>query len=200
MDIYESLLEANRLNITTSKSERLELQTNAITSCDKLSCFVELSMNLNIIGDKIAQSWQKQIDDMLQSLNIIVYVLIICAGMLAFIVLYNLSNINITERRRELATLKVLGFYDGEVSGYVYRENVMMTLLGIFIGMAGGKVLHGYVITTCEVDIVMFGHIIKPASFLYSGLLTVLFAVLIGMIMHFKLKKINMVESLKSIE
>lgn len=148
----------------------------------------------------VTSTLQKQIDDMLQSLNIIVYVLIICAGMLAFIVLYNLSNINITERRRELATLKVLGFYDGEVSGYVYRENVMMTLLGIFIGMAGGKVLHGYVITTCEVDIVMFGHIIKPASFLYSGLLTVLFAVLIGMIMHFKLKKINMVESLKSIE
>lgn len=148
----------------------------------------------------VTSTLQKQIDDMLQSLNIIVYVLIICAGMLAFIVLYNLSNINITERRRELATLKVLGFYDGEVSGYVYRENVMMTLLGIFIGMAGGKVLHGYVITTCEVDMVMFGHIIKPASFLYSGLLTVLFAVLIGMIMHFKLKKINMVESLKSIE
>ena len=148
----------------------------------------------------VTSTLQKQIDDMLQSLNIIVYVLIICAGMLAFIVLYNLSNINITERRRELATLKVLGFYDGEVSAYVYRENVMMTLLGIFIGMAGGKVLHGYVITTCEVDMVMFGHIIKPVSFLYSGLLTVLFAVLIGIMMHFKLKKIDMVESLKSIE
>lgn len=148
----------------------------------------------------VTSTLQKQIDDMLRSLNVITYVLIICAGMLAFIVLYNLSNINITERRRELATLKVLGFYDMEVSGYVYRENVLMTLIGILIGMAGGKLLHGYVITTCEVDMVMFGHIIKPVSFLYSGLLTVLFAVLIGIMMHFKLKKIDMVESLKSVE
>ncbi len=148
----------------------------------------------------VTSTLQKQIDDMLRSLNVITYVLIICAGMLAFIVLYNLSNINITERRRELATLKVLGFYDMEVSGYVYRENVLLTLIGILLGMAGGKLLHGYVITTCEVDMVMFGHIIKPVSFLYSGLLTVLFAVLIGIMMHFKLKKIDMIESLKSIE
>lgn len=148
----------------------------------------------------VTSTLQKQIDDMLQSLNIITYVLIICAGLLAFVVLYNLSNINITERRRELATLKVLGFYDAEVSGYVYRENVLLTLIGILLGMAGGKLLHGYVITTCEVDMVMFGHIIKPVSFLYSGLLTVLFAVIIGMMMHFKLKKIDMIESLKSIE
>ncbi len=148
----------------------------------------------------VTSTLQKQIDDMLQSLNVITYVLIICAGMLAFIVLYNLSNINITERRRELATLKVLGFYDGEVSGYVYRENVLLTLIGILFGSGLGKLLHGYVITTCEVDLVMFGHIIKPVSYLYSALLTVLFAVLIGMMMHFKLKKIDMIESLKSIE
>ncbi|MDE7325320.1 MAG: FtsX-like permease family protein [Lachnospiraceae bacterium] len=159
-----------------------------------------LKQNNIVTSVTVTSTLQKQIDDMLKSLNIIVYVLIICAGMLAFIVLYNLSNINITERRRELATLKVLGFYDGEVSGYVYRENVLMTLIGILLGMAGGKLLHGYVITTCEVDMVMFGHIIKPISFLYSGLLTVLFAVLVGMMMHFKLKKIDMVESLKSIE
>ncbi len=111
-----------------------------------------------------------------------------------------MSNINITERRRELATLKVLGFYDGEVSGYVYRENVLMTLIGILLGMAGGKLLHGFVVTTCEVDMMMFGHLIKPVSYLYSGLLTVLFAVMVGVMMHFKLKKIDMVESLKSIE
>lgn len=159
-----------------------------------------LKQNSNVASVSVTSTLQKQIDDMLKSLNIIVYVLIICAGMLAFIVLYNLSNINITERRRELATLKVLGFYDGEVSGYVYRENVLMTLIGILLGMAGGKLLHGFVITTCEVDMMMFGHLIKPVSFLYSGLLTVLFAVMVGVMMHFKLKKIDMVESLKSIE
>ncbi|MDE7299383.1 MAG: FtsX-like permease family protein, partial [Lachnospiraceae bacterium] len=148
----------------------------------------------------VTSTLQRQIDDMLGSLNVITYVLIVCAGMLAFIVLYNLSNINITERRRELATLKVLGFYDGEVSGYVYRENVLLTLLGILLGMGLGKLLHGFVITTCEVDMVMFGHIIKPVSYLYSGMLTILFAVLIGILMHFKLKRIDMIESLKSIE
>lgn len=159
-----------------------------------------LKENETVASVMVTGTLQKQIDDMLQSLNIITYVLIICAGLLAFVVLYNLSNINITERRRELATLKVLGFYDAEVSGYVYRENVLLTLIGILLGMAGGKLLHGYVITTCEVDMVMFGHIIKPVSFLYSGLLTVLFAVIIGTMMHFKLKKIDMIESLKSIE
>lgn len=148
----------------------------------------------------VTSTLQTQIDDMLKSLNVITYVLIICAGMLAFIVLYNLSNINITERRRELATLKVLGFYDGEVSGYVYRENVLLTLIGILLGIGLGKVLHGFVITTCEVDMVMFGHVIEPVSYLFSSLLTALFAVIVGIMMHFKLKKIDMIESLKSIE
>lgn len=148
----------------------------------------------------VTSTFQGRIDDMLQSLNVITYVLIICAGMLAFIVLYNLSNINITERKRELATLKVLGFYDREVSNYLYRENVLLTLLGILLGIGLGKVLHGFVITTCEVDMVMFGHIIEPVSYLYSSLLTVLFSLLIGFMMHFRLKKIDMIESLKSIE
>ncbi len=143
---------------------------------------------------------QRQVDEMLRSLNVITWVLIVCAGMLAFIVLYNLSNINITERRRELATLKVLGFYDSEVSGYVYRENVLLTFFGILLGIALGRLLHGFVITTCEVDMVMFGHIIKPVSYLLSSLLTILFAALIGILMHFKLKRIDMVESLKSTE
>ena len=137
---------------------------------------------------------------MMSRLNYIVLVVVLCAAALAFIVLYNLSNINITERRRELATLKVLGFYDSEVSGYVYRENVLLTFFGILLGIALGRLLHGFVITTCEVDMVMFGHIIKPVSYLLSSLLTILFAALIGILMHFKLKRIDMVESLKSTE
>ncbi len=154
----------------------------------------------SILSITVTETFQQKIDDMLQSLNVITYVLIICAGLLAFIVLYNLSNINITERRRELATLKVLGFYNSEVSGYVYRENVLLTLLGIVLGIVIGKILHGFVITTCEVDMVMFGHTVKFASYCYSSLLTVLFAAAVGVIMHFKLRRIDMIESLKSIE
>ena len=154
----------------------------------------------SILSVTVTDTFQQRIDDMLQSLNVITYVLIICAGLLAFIVLYNLSNINITERRRELATLKVLGFYNGEVSGYVYRENVLLTLLGIGLGIVLGKILHGFVITTCEVDMVMFGHTVKTISYFYSSLLTVLFAAAVGIMMHFKLKRIDMIESLKSIE
>lgn len=141
-----------------------------------------------------------QVERMLGSLGAVIWVLIISAGMLAFVVLYNLNNINITERQRELATLKVLGFYDGEVSQYVFRENILLSLIGILAGAVFGIFLHRYVITTVEVDAVMFGRNIKPISFVYSGLITFGFSMFVNMVMHFKLKKINMVESLKSVE
>ena len=141
-----------------------------------------------------------QVERMLGSLGAVIWVLIISAGMLAFVVLYNLNNINITERQRELATLKVLGFYDGEVSQYVFRENVLLSFIGILAGAVFGIFLHRYVITTVEVDAVMFGRNIKPISFVYSGIITFGFSMFVNMVMHFKLKKINMVESLKSVE
>lgn len=141
-----------------------------------------------------------QLDTMLKSLNLVIVVLIISAGMLAFVVLYNLNNINITERRRELATLKVLGFYDNEVSSYVYRENIMLTGFSIVIGMGLGWLLHRFVITTVEVDMVMFGRVINWQSYLYSALFTIGFSLFVNWVMYYKLKKIDMVESLKSIE
>ena len=141
-----------------------------------------------------------QVERMLGSLGAVIWVLIISAGMLAFVVLYNLNNINITERQRELATLKVLGFYDGEVSQYVFRENILLSFIGILAGAVFGSFLHRYVITTVEVDAVMFGRNIKPMSFVYSGIITFGFSMFVNMVMHFKLKKINMVESLKSVE
>ena len=141
-----------------------------------------------------------QVERMLGSLGAVIWVLIISAGMLAFVVLYNLNNINITERQRELATLKVLGFYDGEVSQYVFRENILLSFIGILAGAVFGILLHRYVITTVEVDAVMFGRNIKPISFVYSGIITFGFSMFVNMVMHFKLKKINMVESLKSVE
>ncbi len=142
----------------------------------------------------------EQLDNMLSSLNLVIIVLIISAGMLAFVVLYNLNTINITERQRELATLKVLGFYDPEVAVYVFRENILLTFIGAAGGIVLGKVLHLFTIQTVEVDAAMFGRSIYLPSFLYSLLFTVGFSLLINGIMYFKLKKINMVESLKSVE
>lgn len=149
-------------------------------------------------------SWVRALEDtiygMFDSLNFVVYVLIISAGLLAFVVLYNLSNININERRRELATLKVLGFFDGEVSSYIFRENVMLTIIGSAVGIVFGIFLHRYVILTAEVDLTMFGREIKPLSFLYAVALTFIFSAIVSMVMHFRMKAIDMVESLKSIE
>jgi putative ABC transport system permease protein len=144
--------------------------------------------------------YQDLLSNVLVSLNIVVWVLIISAGALAFVVLYNLNNININERRRELATLKVLGFYNKETAAYVYRENIVLTLIGSLFGTIFGIFLHRYVITTVEIDLVMFGRNIDPSSFVYSILLTILFSAFVNFVMYFKLKKIDMVESLKSIE
>ena len=147
-----------------------------------------------------AYNVEEQMDEMLESLDIVIIVLIISAGLLAFVVLYNLNNININERKRELATIKVLGFYDNEVSAYVYRENILLTLIGTVVGVILGSILHRFVITTVEIDTVMFARTIKGFSFLYSALLTCGFSVFVNCVMYFKLKKINMVESLKSVE
>lgn len=142
----------------------------------------------------------EQIDNMLRSLDIVIVVLIVSAGLLAFVVLYNLNNINITERQRELATLKVLGFYDGEVASYVYRENMVLTLFGIVAGMGIGTFLHQYVIRTVEVDMMMFGRNVFPRSYLWSALITLAFALFVNVMMFYRLRKIDMIESLKSVE
>lgn len=143
---------------------------------------------------------EEQLNDMLGSLNIVIVVLVISAGMLAFVVLYNLNNINITERQRELATLKVLGFYDSEVSSYVYRENIILTFVGAAVGMVLGRILHQFIIVTVEIDSAMFGRNIDLSSYVYSFLITVAFSLFVNGVMYFKLKRINMIESLKSVE
>ncbi|HHZ06673.1 MAG TPA: FtsX-like permease family protein [Clostridiales bacterium] len=140
------------------------------------------------------------VKDMMNSLNIIVYVMIFCAGALAFVVLYNLTNINIAERTREIATIKVLGFYNREVSAYVYRENIVLTVVGIVAGLVIGTALSGFIVQTAEVDRVMFGRDIGVTTYLYAIGLTALFALLVNGFMYFKMKVISMVDSLKSIE
>lgn len=140
------------------------------------------------------------IDDMLGSLDLVIYVLVISAGMLAFIVLYNLNNVNVSERIRELATLKVLGFYDKEVTAYVVRENIWLTGVGTVVGLVLGKLLHRFVVIMAETDMTMFGRDIFLPSYIYSILLTLLFSMIVNGAMYFQLKKINMVESMKSVE
>lgn len=138
--------------------------------------------------------------DTVKSLNIIMWVLIVSAGLLAFIVLYNLTNINISERIRELSTIKVLGFYDGEVVRYVYRENILLTVMGVFFGLFLGKIEHGYILQTVELDMTMFSPDIQPLSYIYASLITLFFTLVVGVIMYFRLKKIDMIEALKANE
>jgi len=139
-----------------------------------------------------------QVDDSTDALGIVTIVLIVLACALAFVVLFNLTNINISERIRELATIKVLGFYNNELALYIYRENAVVTLLGIVLGLLGGVALHGFVITTVEVDILKFPKLIHPQSYVFAILLSIAFAVFVNLVMSFKLARINMVESLKS--
>ena len=153
-----------------------------------------------VVGITLTSSFQTTFRDTLKSLDYVVWILILAAGALNFVVLYNLTNINITERLREIATIKVLGFRDGEVASYVYRENMILSLLGTLLGLVLGIILHRFVIETMEVDNMMFGKNILPVSFLYAVLLTILFSVLVNFIMYFKLRQVDMVESLKSVD
>lgn len=154
----------------------------------------------HVTGVSFVSDLEETVANMMHSLDLVVWVLVAAAALLAFVVLYNLNNIAIIERRRELATLKVLGFHDGEVAMYVYRENIWLTGIGILLGMVIGVILHQFVIRTCEVDMIMFGQEIGALSYLYSAVLTGVFAVIVNFFMYFSLKKIDMVESLKSVE
>ena len=136
----------------------------------------------------------------LESVDYAVVVVIISAAALAFVVLYNLTNINITERMRELATLKVLGFYERELNSYVFRESVWLTVFGVAIGLVMGKLLHQWLVLTVEIDMLMFGRSALPVSYGYAVILTFLFSLLVNQTAKHKLRKIDMVESLKTVE
>ena len=139
-------------------------------------------------------------NESMQSLDIVVWIIIFAAAALAFLVLFNLTNINVTERMRELATLKVLGFYDGETASYVYRENIFLTLMGALAGLFMGKWLHRWLIGTIEMDYMIFGHGLHTRSYLYAVILTVIFSLSVNFFSYFYIRKIDMVESLKSVE
>ena len=143
---------------------------------------------------------QEQFNNMISSINYVVIMVIVLAAALAFVVLYNLTNINITERIREIATIKVLGFYSGETAAYVFRENFILTGIGAVLGLGLGKLLHVFIMDCINVEAVSFASYITPLSYLLSVILTFVFAVIVNFFMLFKLKKINMAESLKSVE
>ena len=177
----------NTLLLRSSAQDNSELSKQLL----KIDGITSVTMNVDT---------QKQVDEAMKNLNIIVALMIISAGLLAVVVLYNLNNINITERRRELATLKVLGFYDGELERYVFRENIILTVVGMILGIIIGVVLHFFIMRSVETDTMMFGRQIKWYSYIFSIVLTVAFTILVNALMSIKLRKIDMIESLKSTE
>jgi putative ABC transport system permease protein len=160
----------------------------------------DLMKNTDIGSVNFITNTSEHFKQTMGSIDSVVVVLIVSAAALAFVVMYNLTNINISERIRELATIKVLGFYDSEVAAYVYRENVVLSIIGTILGLFLGIGLHRYVVVTAEIDMVMFVRTIKAIDFIHSAILTIVFSGLVNIVMYRRLKKIDMVESLKSAE
>ena len=166
----------------------------------------ERSFGSEVMGEQAValvtfiNSVDRSFAETLGSLDVVTLVLIVSAASLAFVVLYSLTNINVSERIRELSTIKVLGFYDVEVSMYIYRESLVLTLLGILFGFVLGKILSTVVLKMVEIDFMMFPPTIMPISYLYAGLLSLLFSSVVMLIMHRKLKQVDMIEALKSVE
>lgn len=178
----------------------LLIKTKSMTEKEEKALANELKEIPGISSITFTSSTRHVFDDTMDSFAYVSLILIVSAGALAFVVLYNLSSVNISERRRELATIKVLGFYDKEVYQYINRENTILTLIGILLGLGIGNILTMYIIKTCEIDMLMFDTTIAWPSYLYAILITMSFAILVNIILYFSLKKIDMIESLKIIE
>ena len=200
--LYEDTFgESPTYNFITAKlSDNIKAMENTNRDAQKTTLASDLMKRSDISVVVYTEQASKTFDNIVKGLDTLVLIFIVCAGALGFLVLYNLSNININERLRELATIKVLGFYDREVSSYIYRENILLVILGTGLGLLLGIPLHRFVINVAEVNIVMFGRSIDPSSMMIAAGVTVLFSIIVIVIMHQKLKKISMVESLKSVE
>ncbi|MDR7870859.1 MAG: FtsX-like permease family protein [Tissierellaceae bacterium] len=190
VEIFSKELEYNEaighvINMTRTVEDKL--------SRDLLSEEGIVSVSFNTMA-------RENFDEIISALGYVVVVIIVSAGSLAFVVLYNLTNVNISERVREIATIKVLGFYDNEVANYIYRENIILTFIGTLVGLVMGIFLHKFIMTTVEMDNIMFGLDLEPMSYIYSVLLTLAFSVFVNFVMYYKLRNIPMVESLKSVD
>ena len=203
-DLYQFLFqEPVGYNYAVGTVEQSILDDSASSdkkTTKKAALATELMANKSINAVAYVSDTIDTLDEVIGVLSIIVMIFIVAAGVLAYIVLYNLNNINISERQRELATIKVLGFHDKEVSAYVYRENIILTIFGIGLGMLLGIFVHKLLITYCSVDTVMFVQNLSWYSYVIAALMTALFAVCVNGIMHKKMRNIDMVESLKAIE
>lgn len=178
-----------------------KINTAYINSKDINDNFIKgLLQNDDILNVMVVKEVIDNVSDMLTTLNKVVIILIVLAALLAFVVLYNLSNINIHERKREIATLKVLGFYPYEVDKYITLENIILTIIGVILGLVFGYFLTNVVVSTVEIEYVRFIHKIKFSSYIYAAILSFVFTIVVNFITHFKLEKINMIESLKSVE
>lgn len=192
-DTYEELFGQFSVN-------GMLINTNNIDNSLKDELAREIMNNPKVSSVSNIDSMKDTIDDMMGLMKYVVWVLIVSAGLLAFVVLYNLATVNISERIRELATIKVLGFYDDEVYKYVSKETSILTVIGIAIGMIGGIILNIFILKTCEINILRFEQELKPYAFIVSALITIGFTIIINIATYFALKKINMIESLKSVE
>lgn len=191
-ELYEELYGSYKTNVLFLQDNIEKEQEDTLTK--------ELLNEPNVNTVSLSSSVENVMDDMMKNLNYVVVILIVSAGMLAFVVLYNLSNVNISERIRELATIKVLGFYDKEVYDYVTRETVILTIIGIIFGLLGGYLLSMFILGTCEINVLRFPRVIEPISYIYAILITTIFTIIVNIVTYFSLKKIDMIESLKSIE
>jgi len=187
-------------NIKTYKTNMILINTEELTESAENEIVEELLQIDGVASVVMISDAMKAINDMLNSLNYVVIILIVASALLAFVVLYNLANINIGERQREIATLKVLGFFDKEVDNYINKENIIFTLLGVCIGLVFGYFLTDMVIISVEIDKLRFIRNIMPQSYVYAAVISVTFSLIVNYIIHFVLKKIDMIESLKSIE
>ena len=182
------------------KPNCLYLQCDLLSSEEKDDLAKTLLAEENVLSVQFIDDMVENVDDMLSSLNNVVYILIVLAALLSFVVLYNLSNINIHERKREIATLKLLGFYNHEVDSYITKENIILTIVGIAFGLLGGYFLTAFVLKTVEIEMASFVLDINLSSYFISASLAFIFTIIVNIITHFSLKKIDMIESLKSVE
>lgn len=191
---YENICqEQYKTNVLLIKNTNLESEEQDALAKDIMD-------NTEVAGVTNMKSTISQISNMMSLLNYVVIILIVASGLLAFVVLYNLANVNISERKRELATIKVLGFYDKEVYKYVVSETIILTFIGIALGLICGYFLNFYVMKTCEVSVLRFSKYIAPISYIYAAIITIIFSLIVNIATYFSLKKIDMIESLKSVE
>ena len=188
-------------NIKQYKTNMIFANINENLSEDVQNNISQEILNIEGVASvSVISSLMKSVSDMLNTMNYVVIILIVASALLAFVVLYNLANINIAERQREIATLKVLGFYDKEVDNYINKENIIFTIIAIVIGLVLGTFLTSGIISSIEIDSLRFMKNILPISYVYSAGITLVFSIIVNFIIHFVLKKIDMIESLKSVE